>query len=184
MEDYTDEELVGRYISGDKKSLEFLISKYLKQIYNFSYGYVNNPQDAEDITQESFVKVWKNIRRFDRKKKFRTWIFEIAKNTSIDYCRKKKVIPFSRFENESGKNKLVDSLIDKSIDDDFFETKDMKESMRSFIDKLPSKYKKVVILRLDNDYTFKEVSDILGEPLNTVKSIYRRAIIKLKKMYK
>jgi RNA polymerase sigma-70 factor, ECF subfamily len=184
MEDYTDEELVGRYISGDKKSLEFLIARYLKQIYNFSYGYVNNPQDAEDITQEAFVKAWKNIKRFDRSKKFKTWIFEIAKNTSIDYCRKKKTVPFSRFEDESGKNKLVDSLADESMDNDFFANKDLKESMRSFVDKLPSKDREIVKLRLDNDYTFKEMADVLGEPLNTVKSVYRRAIIKLKKMYK
>jgi RNA polymerase sigma-70 factor (ECF subfamily) len=184
MEDHTDEELVGFYISGDKKSLEVLISRYLKQIYNFSYGYVNNPQDAEDITQEAFVKAWKNIRKFDRSKKFKTWIFEIAKNTSIDYCRKKKVIPFSRFEDESGKNRIVDSLADESMDQDFFEDKDLKESIRSSVDKLPPKYREIVRLRLDKDYTFKEMADVLGEPLNTVKSIYRRAIIRLKKMYK
>ena len=181
MEDCTDEELVGRYVSGDKKSLEFLISRYLKQIYNFSYGYVSNTQDAEDITQETFVKVWRNIKKFNKSKKFKTWIFEIAKNTSIDFCRKKKTVPFSRFEDESGRNRLVEGLADERMDIDFID-KDMRRLLRSSVDSLPPKYKKIVDLRL-NDYTFKEIADKLNEPINTVKSIYRRAMIKLKKMH-
>ncbi|MFA6919366.1 MAG: sigma-70 family RNA polymerase sigma factor, partial [Patescibacteria group bacterium] len=97
MSEYLDEQLVQQYLSGDEKSLEVLIQKYLKPIYNFVYRYVGDMANAEDLTQEVFVKVWKNIKKFDRKKSFKTWIFCIAKNTAFDYLRKKKSIPLSNF---------------------------------------------------------------------------------------
>ena len=68
------------------------------------YKNVGNQSEAEDITQEVFVKIWKNIKKFDQNRSFKPWIFQIAKNTSIDFLRKKKSIPFSKFENEEGGN--------------------------------------------------------------------------------
>ncbi len=96
MPDRSDENLVTDYLKGDKKALEILIGRYLKPIYNFLYRYTGDVAEAEDITQEAFVRAWKNIRKFDRNKKFKTWIFGIAKNAAIDFLRKKKPILFSR----------------------------------------------------------------------------------------
>ena len=90
-----DKKLIQQYLKGDSKSLDFLIAKYLKMIYSFVYKNVGSQSDAEDITQEVFVKVWKNLKKFDQKKSFKPWIFQIAKNTSIDFLRKRKTIPFS-----------------------------------------------------------------------------------------
>ena len=88
--DYSDEQLINNYLKGDEKSLEILIHRYLKPIYNFVYRYVNNKQEAEDVTQEVFVKTWRNLKKFKRNKSFKTWIFSIAKNTAIDSFKKKK----------------------------------------------------------------------------------------------
>ncbi|MBI4159946.1 sigma-70 family RNA polymerase sigma factor [Candidatus Wolfebacteria bacterium] len=71
-------------------SLELLIRRYLKPIYGFTYRYVGAGQDTEDVTQETFVKVWRNLKKFDQNKSFKTWIFSIAKNTAIDFLKKKK----------------------------------------------------------------------------------------------
>ena len=90
-----DKILIQQYLKGDEKSLEILIARYLKPIYSFVYKNVGNPSEAEDITQEVFIKIWKNIKKFDQNKNFKPWIFQIAKNTSIDFLRKKKSIPFS-----------------------------------------------------------------------------------------
>ena len=98
MQNYSDEQLVARYLRGDEKSLEFLIQQYLKPIYSFVYKYVGNPQEAEDITQEVFVRMWKYIKKFDQRKKFKTWIFSIAKNAAIDFLRKKKPYPFQNLK--------------------------------------------------------------------------------------
>ena len=88
----TDEQLVAQYLKGDEKSLELLIQKYLNPIYSFVLQYTKERDEAEDLTQEVFVKVWKNINKFKSEYKFKTWLFTIAKNTSLDFLKKKKVV--------------------------------------------------------------------------------------------
>ena len=107
-----DAQLIINYLAGDEKSLEILIKRYLKPIYSFVYRYVNNSQDTEDITQEVFVKAWRNLKKFNQQKSFKTWIFSIAKNTSVDHLRKKRAVTFSNFENQEGKNLLAETWAD------------------------------------------------------------------------
>jgi len=96
MENYRDEQLIANYLKGDEELLEVLVRRYFKLIYNFVYQYTGSLEDSEDITQEVFVKVWRNFRKFNQKKSFKTWIFSIAKNTAIDFLRKKKQYHFQR----------------------------------------------------------------------------------------
>ena len=86
----SDKQLIINYLKGDEKSLELLIQSYLKPIYSFVYRCTGNTQDAEDVTQEVFVKVWRNLKKFDQRKSFKTWIFAIAKNTAFDHLKKRK----------------------------------------------------------------------------------------------
>ena len=79
----TDEQLLNDYLFGDEKSLELLIRRYLKPIFGFVYKYVRNSPDAEDITQEVFVRIWRNLKKFKKEKKFKTWIFAIARNSAM-----------------------------------------------------------------------------------------------------
>ncbi|MCX6813734.1 MAG: sigma-70 family RNA polymerase sigma factor [Candidatus Azambacteria bacterium] len=95
MKNFTDEQLVKNYFKGDEKSLEELIRRYLPLIYNFSRRYAGDPDNAADITQEVFVKVWKNLKKFNTSKNFRVWLFTIAKNTALDWLKKKNALPFS-----------------------------------------------------------------------------------------
>lgn len=181
MQDLTDEQLIEKYLKGDKAALEFLIARYLKAIYGFAYSLCSDKAAAEDITQEAFVKVWKNIRKFDLKKKFKPWIFQITKNTAIDFSRKRKTIPFSRFENEMGENVLLETLHDaKPLALEVCEKNDQSAKLRIAIQSLSLKYRQVVSMRLDEEFTFEEIARILGESVNTVKSRYRRAILELK----
>jgi len=122
MQKHSDQELIAAYLAGDEKSLEILIKQYLKPIYSFVYHFVGSKSDAEDITQEVFVRIWRNIKKYDPKKSFKTWIFSIAKNASIDFLRKsrsasggKKVLPFSEFEDGEGRNFIFDTLADPSF---------------------------------------------------------------------
>ncbi|MFA5368982.1 MAG: RNA polymerase sigma factor [Candidatus Paceibacterota bacterium] len=183
MQDLTDEQLVEVYLKGDKKALEILISRYLKPIYNFVYKYVNNSHDAEDITQETFVKIWKNIKKFDREKKFKAWIYQVARNTMIDFFRKKKTIPFSRFEDVNGNNVIIETLTDLNpLPLEVFEKKDFAQRLVVAINQLSPKYRDVVLMRYKEQLTFREISKNLGEQLNTVKSRYRRGLIELRKI--
>src|SRR5579864_3367577 len=106
MEEMKDHELVKQYLKGDEKSLEVLVAKYLNPIYRFVYSYVKDQQTAEDITQDVFLKVWKNAKKVDKNKNFKSWIYTIAKNTALDFLKKKKSIPFSSFEDADSKNLL------------------------------------------------------------------------------
>lgn len=178
-----DKELISQYLKGDEKSLEILIKQYLKPIYSFVYRFVGNGSDAEDITQEVFVRMWRNIKKFDQSRSFKTWIFSIAKNASIDFLRKKKILPFSAFENERGDNVIIDTLVDKSpLPNAIFERLDITSLLNSAIEKLSLKYSTVIFLYYNNHLTFREIAEALNESLNTIKSRHRRAIIILKKL--
>ena len=178
-----DQYLINRYLNGDQKSLEVLIQHYLKPIYSFTYRYVGNRQDAEDVTQEAFVKVWRNLKKFDQQKSFKTWIFAIAKNTAFDHLKKKKAIPFSYFENEKGENMIVETLADPSpLPNELLERTGVAQMLTSAMEALSPKYRMVLFLRYNDHFNFREIAESLDEPLNTVKSRHRRALIMLKKL--
>jgi RNA polymerase sigma-70 factor, ECF subfamily len=159
-----------------------LIEKYLKPIYGFIYKNVGNQEAAEDITQEVFVKIWKNIKKFDTEKNFKPWIFQIAKYASIDYLRRKKSIPFSRFENEKGQNVLIEAFV--ADEPNLIEILSNKKTLSLALNLLPLEDQKIINLRHNNGMSFREISDTLHESINTIKSRYRRILISLRKNIK
>ena len=185
MANNRDNELIEAYLSGDEKSLEDLINDYVKPIYGFVFRYVGDVSAAEDITQEAFVKVWRNIKKFDKNKSFKTWIFSIAKNTAIDFLKKKKAVPFSEFNDESGANIIEETFADRApLPPEIFEKKEIARMMESAISELPPKYRAVLLLRYSNNFTFQEIAESLEKPIDTVKSQHRRALIALRKILK
>ena len=179
----SDQQLIADYLAGDEKSLEILYGRYLKPIYSFVYRYVGGGQDVEDVTQDAFVKVWRNLKKFDQNKSFKTWIFSIAKNTAIDFLKKKKTIPFSEFENEYGENMITETLADPSpLPHELLEKAGMAQILNSAMEKLSPKYRMVLFLRYNDHFNFREIAESLGEPLHTITSRHRRALIKLKEL--
>ena len=176
-----DKNLIQQYLKGDAKSLEILISRYLKMIYSFVYKNVGSQPEAEDITQEVFVRVWKNLKKFDWNKAFKPWIFQIAKNASIDFLRKKRSIPFSRFENEKGQNALVENIVaaPANLIENFSDKRVLAGAAFGLNEK-----EKVINLRHNEGMSFKEIADIFNESINTVKSRYRRTLAVLRKNIK
>ncbi|MDD5750396.1 MAG: sigma-70 family RNA polymerase sigma factor [Candidatus Pacebacteria bacterium] len=173
MAELSDKHLAERYLKGEEGALEVLIKRYLKPIYGFVYKNVGDGEAAEDITQEVFVKVWKNLKKFDRQKSFKSWIFTIAKNASIDFLRRRRTVPLSTVEEFlSEKSDFAGEIERKSIADGF------KKTMKS----LSPGYRAVILLKHEAGLSFREISGELGEPLNTVKSRYRRALAALKKL--
>ncbi len=184
MKNFTDEQLVKKYLQGDEKSLEELVRRYLSLIYNFSRRYSGDPDNASDITQEVFVKVWKNLKKpalslskgFDPKKgNFRVWLFAIAKNTALDWFKKKRTFPLSDFAEDIADMKLAPMA-------DEFHRKSLLNNLQLAIEKLPSKYSSIINLYHAQGLNFREIADFLREPINTVKSRYRRGLIFLRKI--
>ncbi len=177
-----DDQLISSYLEGDDQSLAVLVDRYLPHVYNFAFSLTRDKSLAEDVTQESFVKAWKNIRKFSPTKSFRGWLFTIARNTAIDVLRKKKDIPFSSFETENG-NTLVDTL--KDSEPTPAELVTLAEDYRyleNMLQELNPMYREVLTLRHTSDMTFDEIAQIVSRPLHTVKSQYRRAIIALRRL--
>jgi len=174
MKNFTDEQLVENYLKGNEKALEEIVRRYLPLIYNFSRRYTGDPDNASDIAQEVFVKVWKNLKKFDASKNFRAWLFTIAKNTALDWLKKRNAVPLSLLLEDVADSEQI-SIVDK------IEQKSLYKNLSLAIKKLPMKYSSVINLYYKNNLNFREISGLLSESINTVKSRYRRGLILLKK---
>jgi len=190
MSELADEQLISDYLHGDKKALAVLISRYLKPIYGFIYRHIGSAVEAEDITQEVFVRVWRHIKKFNRQKSFRAWIYRIARNASIDFLRKsrlvsgeRKSILFSELENAEGENPLVDNLADPApLPDEIFARADLADLLNQTLERLPAPYRLVLFLYYNEHLNFREIAELNDEPIDTVKSRHRRALIALRKI--
>jgi len=179
----TDEQLISDYLEGDEKSLEVLVDRYLMNIYNFAYKLVNDRQVANDISQESFIKAWKNIRKYRQGSNFQTWLLTITRNTAIDWLRRKKDLAFSTFEDEKGVNIFTETLVDG--EPSFLELLTRAEDttfVEALLNELNPKYRDVLTLRYSSDFTFEEIGKLLKRPLHTVKSQHRRALVALRRL--
>ncbi len=179
----SDNELISSYLKGDKQALEILIQKNIKSVYSFIYHYLNGATEAEDITQEVFIKAWCNIKKFKKDKNFKIWLFSIAKNTCLDFFRKKKTAPFSDFDTEDGGNILTDTLADPSpLPQYFLERADISQALQTALNQLAPKHRSIMIFHYNDHLTFAEIAKSLNESLNTIKSRHLRAVIKLQKL--
>jgi len=180
----TDEQLVRKYIQErDEEIFSILVDRYMKHLYNFVMQFVNDQTLAEDIVQETFVKVWKHLARFDERKKFKTWIFTIAKNTAFDALKKKKNIPFSSFSDEQGKN-MLENIIDTSEQvEDILDRQTTQEELSEKMAFLTPLYRTILTLCYRDQFSLHEIALILGEPYNTIKSRHQRALSALKKIF-
>lgn len=184
MEQKTDKELISAYLAGDENAFREIVLRHMNVVYKFAYRYFGGRDDTEDATQETFVKAWNNIRRFDTDKKLITWLLAIAKNTCLDMLKKKTPVNFSKIEAEKEMD-IADIIQDENpLPDEIFERKEKKESMSAILQKIPADYRMVLFLRYNDHLKFREIAEALEEPLNTVKSRHLRGIKILKKLMK
>ncbi|MEI8174357.1 MAG: RNA polymerase sigma factor [bacterium] len=185
INEMTDEEIIILYQNGNQEIFKNLINRYASPLYNFT-ARLTNHNDAPDIVQNVFIKIWKNINNFDSEKaSFKTWIFTIAKNTTTDFLRKKRTLLFSDLEkndNSDNTDSFAENIPDEQILPDIALQKlQDKELLDNLLNKLNPSHKEVLILHYQEEMTFDEIGKILNKPLNTVKSQWRRALIELRK---
>ncbi|HUY69582.1 MAG TPA: sigma-70 family RNA polymerase sigma factor [Candidatus Tyrphobacter sp.] len=181
LEDLSDEKLIRRYLKGDETAFAVLLKRYLNPALSLARRFVGDPAKAEDVVQETFVKVWKNLKKFDTQKKFKPWLFAIAKNTALDWLNKREALPFSSFQ-ANPENSFFENIVDSAPSVAFSADQKMaSSSLRDLVSSLPGRYHSVLFLRHEKELSFREIAEKLEEPLNTVKSRYRRAIALIKK---
>lgn len=177
----TDEEIIELYQGGSEEIFKDLIEKYTPLIFNFT-AHIIGKKEAPDIVQEVFIKVWKNLKKFDPKKaSFKTWIFTIAKNSAIDFLKKRKNISFSDLENEENPNFSENIPDEELLPDQALQKLQDSDLLNKLLDELPVHYRTILTLHYKEGMTFEEVGKILNKPQNTVKSYHHRAILELRK---
>lgn len=171
-----EQKLIVDYLGGNDTALAELIGHYMKPVYNFVYRFAgNNKEEAEDIIQETFFKMWRNLKKYRAGENFKTWLFTIARNTAYDHLRKKKNFVFSDFDTEDAL--FEDTIADKEpLSDEIFALAESRELLAQAMSQLSPQFREVLILHYDHELTFDEIGKILDEPLNTVKSRHRRAV--------
>ncbi|SDQ78631.1 RNA polymerase sigma factor [Flagellimonas zhangzhouensis] len=177
-----DSILVKNYIDGDEKALEILINRHNQRITSFIYSKVLDRDVAEDIFQDTFIKVIKTLKRgsYSEEGKFLPWVMRIAHNLIIDHFRKNKRMP--KFEGSDDFN-IFSVIHDDKLNVEKQIIKDQIESdLTLLIDELPDDQREVLIMRIYKDMSFKEISENTGVSINTALGRMRYALINLRKI--
>jgi RNA polymerase sigma-70 factor (ECF subfamily) len=177
----TDHELVALAQKGSEKAYRELLGRYQRPVFSLVYRMLRDREQAEDLAQETFVRVFNNIGRYDPKYKFSSWIFKIATNLTIDHIRKKEVatvsIDGSRYAVTP--DEIEASTITVASDDENpeerLEAKELGESIEGAIGALRPEYRTAILLRHVEGREYQEIADIMSLPLGTVKTFIHRA---------
>ncbi|WP_269222280.1 MULTISPECIES: RNA polymerase sigma factor [Flavobacterium] len=178
----SDALLVNDYIAGDESALSILIKRHESKIYGFIYSKIADRDVSNDIFQDTFIKVIKTLKTnsYNEEGKFLPWIMRIAHNLIIDFYRKSKKMPLFRETEEFSIFSIMsdDSLtIENQIIADQVDV-----DIRRLIDELPMDQKEVLIMRMYQDMSFKEISETTGVSINTALGRMRYAIMNLRKI--
>lgn len=168
----TDEELVKMALN-NQDSFLYLVERYEKKLLSYIIRISGfSKEDAEDVLQEVFIKVYVNLNSFDDDLKFSSWVYRITHNEVINNYRKKKVRPQSvmDLDDEFLNNLASDLKTDGHIDQRY-----LKENVAKVIENLDPKYKEILVLRFWEDKDYSEISDILKKPMGTVATLISRA---------
>ena len=175
----SDEDLIERFQKGDLYAFDLIVKRYKEQLLNFIYRFVGNQEEAEDIVQETFLRVYRKRKAYKRIAKFSTWIYTIAGNLSRTELRRRK------------RRKLF-SVTDMGYEDRDYEISDegynpenhvegviQEEIIHAEINNLSPKFREVIILRDVQELSYEEISKIIRVPIGTVKSRVNRGRLKL-----
>jgi RNA polymerase sigma-70 factor (ECF subfamily) len=177
-----DSVLVSNYIHGNEKSLEILIVRHKQRIFSFILSKIYDREIAEDIFQDTFIKVINTLKRgkYNEEGKFLPWVMRIAHNLIIDHFRRVKRIP--KFNNTDDFD-IFDVLSDEMLS---IENQMVKEQILSdvkcLVEELPDDQKEVLIMRMYKDMSFKEIAENTNVSINTALGRMRYALINLRKL--
>ena len=177
-----DADLVRRCLSGDQRACRDLVRRYERPVYSVLMRVVRRSEDAEDLVQETFVKVFKALDRYDPERPFAAWIFTIASRLAIDHFRRRRIqtVSLSYSDPGSSEERTMD-VEDTGLKPDEITSNAEEELQTSaIIDSLPEHYRIVVLLRHQQDLSYEEIAQALNLPLGTVKARIHRARALLK----
>ncbi len=174
-----DSQVVQRFLGGDPRAFGELVSRYDKRLINFVYRTVGDRERAQDLVQETFVRVYRHLHRFDQTKKFSTWIYTIAGNLAKNELRNRSRNPMVLFQtikkNWDADHRPLEWEDPRLRPDDLFRKRHLRELVEGTVEGLPEHHRIVFVLRELEGKTYEEIAEITGCNLGTVKSRLNRA---------
>ncbi len=181
----TDYQLIKQFLSGKQSSIEVLINRYKDKVYTYIVLIVKEEQVAEDIFQDTFIKVIRSLKqgKYKESGKFVSWVIRIAHNLIIDYFRKEKQM--NMLSNDSYESDVFNTtkFSDKNVEDELVDNQ-ITEDVKSLVEELPEDQKQVILLRHYGGLSFKEIADQTNVSINTALGRMRYALINLRKLIK
>jgi len=182
-----DTQLVREFQSGDKSAFDALVLKYKDKVFNLCYRFLGDYQEADDISQDVFVKAYRSLNRFRLESSFFTWLYRITVNTcknrlkSLEYRYKKRIlrINHSDYQDEPSQAIVLKDNTPSPVAD--LLNKEKMLAIQRAINSLPAEQKTVVVLRDVEGLSYEEITDMTGYKLGTLKSRLARARIDLRK---
>lgn len=178
----SDAILVKNYVGGDENALATLINRHQSKIYGFIYSKISDRDICDDIFQDTFIKVIKTLksRSYNEEGKFLPWVMRIAHNLVIDYFRKTKKMPMQRDTDEYS---VFSYLSDSSLNiENKLILEQVELDLSRIIEELPEDQKEVLVMRIYQDLSFKEIADLTGVSINTALGRMRYALLNLRKV--
>ena len=179
----SDYDLVKQFIDGNQLSLETLIKRHKKRVYTYIFLIVKKQHLAEDIFQDTFIKVIKSLRqgKYKDEGRFVSWVLRIAHNLVIDYYRKEKHLKV--YSNDDNEIDIFNSqkFSEKTIEEDIISNQ-ISQEVKLLIEELPEDQKEVIILRHYAGLSFKEIAEQTNVSINTALGRMRYALINLRKL--
>ena len=176
-ESSVDEEIASLVQSGKVKFFGILVERYEEKIKRYSRKFLSDHEDINDALQDIFLRAYKNIKSFDRKRKFSTWLYRIAHNELVNTLKKNKRILFLFDLDIFLPIPLHDRTLERDID-----LKEMNQVIDKCLDKLTPKYREPIILYYFENLSYQEIADILEIPISTVGIRIKRAKEKMRKI--
>jgi RNA polymerase sigma-70 factor (ECF subfamily) len=184
--EWNDQDLVKAYIDGDESALSILLDKHQTQIFHYILSKIKNREVANDIFQDTFIKVIKTLKsgNYNEEGKFLPWVMRISHNLVIDfYRRESKVRMISESSSLSEEFNVFSLMRDEGLNVEQQITKDEMESqVSSFIQYLPESQREILMMRIYQDMSFKEIADLKDISINTALGRMRYAVINMRKL--
>ena len=172
-----DLDIIRGCLAGDERSYRELLARYPARVYGLALRMVRQSQDAEDVTPETFVRVFRHLDRYDLGRPFGAWVFTIASRLCIDHIRRRRLAPVSLFQADPGSDdeRMIDIEDPEKRPDEVAQHGEEERRVQDLIDTLPPHYRIVVMLRHQQDMSYEEIAEALSLPLGTVKARIHRA---------
>ena len=174
-----DSAVVTAFLDGEERAFTELVERYQTRLLNFIYRTIGDRDRAEDLVQEVFIRVHRHLHRFDRSKKFSTWVYTIASNLAKNELRNRSRNPLVLFQTMRGANDDEDRPLQfedtTARPDDLFRRRHLRELVEETVAKLPEHHRQVFVLRELEGKSYEEIAEITSCNLGTVKSRLNRA---------